>query len=162
MSMLVCLVCVSPVLYCPVLCCVVLSDCTNSGSRNEMFLVLGTLCLRSWSCLSHEATFSRACAFMDMTCFLFEFRSRAAKWVCVRFPKPRGIVGEPLCLTKKRACYTNHACLSKWVLPSIWVWECVCWCACVCVCVCLVVAGSERAFEFWKRNSSGSRIDGCL
>ena len=34
--MLVCLVCVGPVLYCLVLCCVVLSDCANSGSRNEM------------------------------------------------------------------------------------------------------------------------------
>ena len=111
--MLVCLVCVSPVLYCPVLCCVVLSDCDNSGSRNEMCLVLGMLCSRSWSCPSHEATFSRACALMDMTCFLFEFRSRAAKSVCVLFSKSRGIVGDPLCLTKKLACYTNHACLSK-------------------------------------------------
>ena len=77
--MLVCLVCVSPVLYCHVLCCVVLSDCNNSGSRNEMRLVRGMLCSRGWSCPSHEATFSRACALMDMTCFLFEFLSRAAK-----------------------------------------------------------------------------------
>ena len=74
-----CLVCVSPVLYCPVLCCVVLSDCDNSGSRNEMGLVLGMLCSRGCSCRSHEATFSRACALMEMTCFSFEFPSRAAK-----------------------------------------------------------------------------------
>ena len=111
--MLVCRVCVCPVLYCLVPSGVVLSDCNNSGSRNEMCLVLGMLCSRSWSCPSHEATFSRACALMDMTCFLFEFRSRAAKSVCVLFSKSRGIVGEPLCLTKKLACYTNHACLSK-------------------------------------------------
>ena len=111
--MLVCLLCVGLVLYCLVLCCVVLSDCNDTGSRNEMCLVLGMLCSRSWSCPSHEATFSRACALMDMTCFLFEFRSRAAKSVCVLFSKSRGIVGEPLCLTKKLACYTNRACLSK-------------------------------------------------
>ena len=57
------------VLSCAVLCCVVLSDCDNSGSRNEMGLVLVMLCSRSWSCPSHEATFSRACALMEMTCF---------------------------------------------------------------------------------------------
>ena len=107
------------VLSCAGLCCVVLSDCNNSGSRNEMCLVLGMLCSRSWSCPSHEATFSRACALMDMTCFLFEFRSRAAKWVCVLFTKSPGIVAEPLCLTKKLACYTNHACLSKWVYGCV-------------------------------------------
>ena len=112
-----CMSCV--VLSGAVLGCVVLSDCNNSGSRNEMCLVLGMLCSRSWSCLSHEATFSPACALMDMTCFLFEFRSRAAKWVCVLFSKSRGIVGEPLCLTKKLACYTNHACLSKWVYGCV-------------------------------------------
>ena len=111
--MLVCRVCVCPVLYCLVPSGVVLSDCNNSGSRNEMCLVFGMLCSRSWSCPSHEATFSRVCALMDMTCCLFEFRSRAAKSVCVLFSKSRGIVGEPLCLTKKLACYTNHACLSK-------------------------------------------------
>ena len=42
-------------------------------------LVLGMFCLRCLSCLSHEATFSRACALMGMTHFLLELMSQGAK-----------------------------------------------------------------------------------
>ena len=62
-----CMSCV--VLSGAVLGCVVLSDCNSGGSGNEMCLVLGMLCSRGCSYRSHEATFSRACALMDMTCF---------------------------------------------------------------------------------------------
>ena len=59
----------------------------------------------------------------------------AVKWVCELFSKTRGIVVEPLCLTKSSlAVQIMHVCLSEYT--GEWVRVLVCLCMCMCVSGC--------------------------